>query len=100
MSAVPADGRWTADDLRRMNAERSADQVRERPKRGQWTADDLRRLPVTIRLETAASVLDMGLTKARELARAGQFPVLVLKHGERYVVPTQPLLALLGVETG
>lgn len=70
------------------------------PKRGRWTVADLRKLPVTTDLATAGSVLDMGLTKARELARAGQFPVPVLKHGERYVVPTRPLLALLGVAPG
>jgi hypothetical protein len=75
--------RYTSGDLRRM--------------RGRWTAEQLRGLPVTVGLETAGSVLDMGLTKARELARAGAFPVPVLKHGERYVVPTRPLLALLGV---
>ncbi|WP_347176933.1 hypothetical protein [Parafrankia sp. EAN1pec] len=70
------------------------------PERGRWTAAQLRALPVTTDLATAGSVLDMGLTKARELARAGQFPVPVVKHGERYVVPTRPLLALLGVEPG
>ncbi|WP_261554769.1 hypothetical protein [Frankia tisae] len=68
------------------------------PKRGQWTAADLRALPVTTDLATAASVLNMGLTKARDLARIDQFPVPVLRHGERYVVPTRPLLALLDVE--
>lgn len=68
------------------------------PLRGRWTAPQLRRLPVTTDLATAGSVLNMGLTKARELARAGQFPVKVYKHGERYVVPTRQLLDLLGVE--
>jgi hypothetical protein len=68
-----------------------------KPARGRWTADDLRRLPVTTDLATAGSVLDMGLTKARELARSGRFPVRVIKHGDRYVVPVAGLMALLGV---
>lgn len=68
-----------------------------KPRRGHWTADDLRGLPVTVDLATAGSVLDMGITKARELARAGQFPVRVIRHGDRYVVPTRALLDLLEV---
>ncbi len=68
-----------------------------KPERGQWAADDVRALGVITDLATAGSVLDMGLTKARELARTGQFPVPILKHGERYVVPVRPLLVLLGV---
>lgn len=69
-----------------------------RRRRGQWSADQLRALPVTVDLATAGSILGMGETKARELARTGQFPAKVLKHGERYVVPTRPLLVLLGVD--
>lgn len=68
------------------------------PRRGRWTVAQLRRLPATTDLATAGSVLGMGLTKAREMARAEEFPVRVIKHGERYVVPTRPLLDLLGVE--
>ena len=74
----------------------TADMVRAR--RGQWSADQLRQLPATVDLETAGSVLGMALTKARELARAGEFPVRIIRHGDRYVVPTRPLLVLLGIE--
>jgi hypothetical protein len=69
-----------------------------RTRRGRWTADQLRQLPATVDLETAASVLAMGLTKARELARIGEFPVRVIHHGDRYVIPARALLVLLDVE--
>jgi hypothetical protein len=65
--------------------------------RGRWTVDDLRGLPATVDLATAGSVLGMGLTKARAMARADDFPVPVIRHGERYVIPTRPLLDLLGL---
>lgn len=68
-----------------------------KPARGQWTADNMRELGVTTDIPTAASILAMGETKARELVRTGLFPVPVLKFGERYVIPTAPLRALLGI---
>lgn len=69
----------------------------KKPLRGRWTARQLRALPVTVDVETAGSVLGMGLWKARQMVRAGEFPVPVVKHGSRYVVPTRPLLTLLGI---
>ncbi|WP_018502558.1 hypothetical protein [Parafrankia discariae] len=72
--------------------------ARVQPKRGQWTARQLQALPVTVDVETAGSALGMGLWKARALIRDGQFPVPVIRHGCRYIVPTSPILALLGVE--
>jgi hypothetical protein len=47
-------------------------------------------------VETAASILKIGRTNAYELAKAGAFPVKVIRIGRRYVVPVQPILALLG----
>ncbi|KPM56909.1 hypothetical protein ACG83_03480 [Frankia sp. R43] len=67
-------------------------------RRGSWTAAQLRELPATTDVETAGSALGMGLWKARALIRDGQFPVPVIRHGCRYIVPTRPILALLGVE--
>jgi len=69
-----------------------------RPERGRWTVRQLRALPVTTDVETAGSALGMGLWKARALVRDDAFPVPVIRHGSRYVVPTRPILALLGVE--
>jgi hypothetical protein len=37
----------------------------------------------------------MGRTKAHELARNGQFPVPLLRHGRRYIVPVAPIAQLL-----
>ncbi|OHV21212.1 hypothetical protein BBK14_08015 [Parafrankia soli] len=67
-------------------------------RRGQWTVSQLRALPATTDVETAGSILGMGLWKSRALIRDGQFPVPVIRHGSRYVVPTRPILALLDVE--
>ena len=39
----------------------------------------------------------IGRTKAHALARAGDFPVPVLRIGPSYRVPTQPIKALLGL---
>lgn len=64
-----------------------------------WTAADLDRLGVRTDLATAAAVLGVGLTKARELVRAGAFPVPVLRLGHRYVVPVAGLRRLLAVDS-
>ncbi|WP_242422868.1 hypothetical protein, partial [Frankia torreyi] len=61
----------------------------------EWTLSDLDKLPLTTDLPTAASILSMGTTKARSLARAGQFPVRVIKHGDRFLVPVAALRRLL-----
>jgi len=69
-------------------------------RRPPWTLDAVRALGATTDLVTAASILGMGRTKAHELARAGDFPVPVIRHGRSYRVPVAPLLRLLGVESG
>ncbi|WP_261558902.1 hypothetical protein [Frankia tisae] len=66
-----------------------------RPARGCWTLADLEALPLITDLRTAGSVLGMGSTKARELARSGQFPVKIIRHGDRYFVPVAALRRLL-----
>jgi hypothetical protein len=40
--------------------------------------------------------LGIGRTKAYETVRGGNFPVPVLRVGRRILVPTLPILALLG----
>lgn len=62
-----------------------------------WTEGEIRGLGVRTDLVTAGSVLGIGRTVSHELARRGEFPVPVLRLGRRYVVPTAPLLALLGL---
>ena len=62
-----------------------------------WTADEVRALGVRCSLVEAGSVLGLGRTASHELVRRDAFPVAVLRIGTRYVVPTAPLLELLGI---
>ena len=65
-----------------------------------WTPEAVRALGVTTTVPKAGSVLGIGETKARELARRGEFPVPCLTLGSRYVVPVAGLLALLSIGDG
>ncbi|MGH3700649.1 MAG: DNA-binding protein [Pseudonocardiaceae bacterium] len=63
------------------------------------TRAELLALPAAVPLwPTAARAVNIGRTKAHELARAGEFPVPVLRLGASYRVRTADLLALLGIE--
>jgi excisionase family DNA binding protein len=59
------------------------------------TLDQVRELPPAIDLMTAARVLGIGRTKAYELARAGEFPVHVVRIGDLYRVSTADLLRFI-----
>ena len=61
------------------------------------TFEQLNALPTTTDLITAARALRIGRTKAYELARAGKFPVRIIRVGTSYHVPTSELLKVLGV---
>jgi hypothetical protein len=61
-----------------------------------WTIEAIRALGATIDVQTAGAILGIGRTKAYEMVRGGNFPVAVLRIGRRIVVPTPPILALLG----
>lgn len=63
-----------------------------------WTERDVRGLGASTDLVTAGSVLGIGRTTAHALARAGDFPVPVLRVGRRYRVPVAPLLRLLDLD--
>lgn len=63
-----------------------------------WSEPDIRALGVTTDLVTAGRILGIGRTKAHHLARDGAFPVPLLRHGRRYVVPVAGLLHLLGLD--
>ena len=65
--------------------------------KGGMTPADLLALPVAVDLAVAGRALNMGRTKAYELARQGQFPVRVISCGPKYVVPRSALLEALGV---
>jgi hypothetical protein len=63
------------------------------------TRDELLALPAAVPLwPTAARAVNIGRTKAHELARTGAFPVPVLRLGSSYRVRTADLLAYLGIE--
>jgi hypothetical protein len=61
-----------------------------------WTIESVRALGTTTDVETAAAILGIGRTKAYELAKAGEFPVKMIRVGRRYIVPIPALLAALG----
>jgi hypothetical protein len=63
------------------------------------TRAELLALPAAVPLwPTAARALGIGRTKAHQLARAGRFPVPLLRLGVAYRVRTTDLWALLGIE--
>lgn len=63
-----------------------------------WTAEKVRALGVRTDLVTACSIaLGCGKNKAWELFHSGELPFPALRVGRRVVVPTAPLLALLGL---
>jgi hypothetical protein len=73
---------------------RQTDNIHKNP---QWTSDVVRALGVYTDLVTAGTLLGIGRTKAYALARAGRFPVPVLRHGRRYIVPVAPITWLLHI---
>lgn len=54
--------------------------------------------PATTTLRAAADLLGISKSSAYAAARNGTFPTKVIQIGGRYVVPTKPLLDLLGIE--
>jgi predicted site-specific integrase-resolvase len=63
-----------------------------------WAEQDIRSLGAATDLVTAAAILGIGRTTAHALARAGDFPVPVIRVGRRYRVPVAPILRLLGLD--
>jgi hypothetical protein len=63
-----------------------------------WTVEAIRALGMTTDVETAASILGIGRTKAYELAKTREFPVPVLRISRRYLVPIPAIIRLLGAE--
>lgn len=61
------------------------------------TPEELLALPVAVDLSTAARAYSIGRTAAYELAKKDEFPVRVLRVGNRYRVRRSDLLESLGV---
>lgn len=57
---------------------------------------ELRSLPSVVDLVTAGRAFGVGRTKSHQLARAGEFPVPVLRLGNSYRVTRADLLRALG----
>ncbi|MEZ5258208.1 MAG: hypothetical protein R2705_15270 [Ilumatobacteraceae bacterium] len=64
---------------------------------------DEQHLELSIRLAIdvaeAAALVDISLTHAYGLARTNELPSAVLRVGHRLIVPTWPLMAVLGIES-
>ena len=69
-----------------------------RYRRRVWSLAEVHALGSGTDIETAASVLSIGRTKAYELAKDGEFPVRLTRVGRRYLVPVAGILRLLGTE--
>lgn len=65
--------------------------------RTQMSQAELLALPSAVDLTTAGRAFGVGRTKAFELARAGEFPVKVLRVGRKFRVPKAAILEALGV---
>ncbi len=63
-----------------------------------WTAEEVRALGVQTDVETAGSIFGLSRTQAYAAVKKGVFPVGVIRIGRRYLVPTAPILRLLGLE--
>lgn len=64
-----------------------------------WTEDKVRALGVVTDLPTAARILGLGRALAYQLAAASDFPVPVLRVGNRYRVPVAAILTALHIPT-
>ncbi|MEV7936645.1 helix-turn-helix domain-containing protein [Kitasatospora sp. NPDC088264] len=59
---------------------------------------ELLALPTAVSVQVAARALNIGVNKAYELIKAGEFPVRLLTLGQTIKVPTAELRTYLGVE--
>jgi predicted DNA-binding transcriptional regulator AlpA len=62
------------------------------------TIAEARELPPTISAHRAFELLGMGEPQGYAAIAEGTFPVVPIRIGQRYMVPTAPLLKLLGIE--
>lgn len=54
--------------------------------------------PATVSVRQAATLLGISFSSAYAAIKAGNFPTNIIQIGGRYVVPTAPLLELLGLD--
>lgn len=61
------------------------------------TIKEILALPASVDVPTAARCFNISESKARELARRGEFPCPVLKVDRKWKVPTAGILRALGI---
>lgn len=64
----------------------------------QMNLAELLALPVAVDLVTASRALGIARTTGYELAQRDQYPVRLIRAGQRYTVPTIEILRVLGVD--
>ncbi|MFK3615316.1 DNA-binding protein [Corynebacterium amycolatum] len=57
-----------------------------------------RELPPTVSVQMASQLLGISASGGYAAVKNGNFPTQVIKIGGRYVIPTKPLLDLLGLD--
>jgi len=68
-------------------------------KKPKWTAEAVRGLGVRTDVPTAGAILaGLGRDESYRAVKRGNFPVPVIKVGRHLVVPTQPIIDLLGLD--
>lgn len=68
------------------------------PPRVGMTVDEVRALPAAVYFPMAGRPFGIPRDKCYKMARAGTFPVPVLRYGRRLVVTRASILAALGIE--
>lgn len=65
-----------------------------------WSAEAVRALGVRTDVPTAGAIIaGLGRDESYRSVKRGTFPVPVIRVGRRMVVPVQPILELLGLDT-
>lgn len=62
-----------------------------------WTRADVEALGVRTDVPTAGAILGLSRTQSYEALKANRFPVPTVRIGRRIIVPTAPILRLLGL---
>ncbi|MFW2211583.1 DNA-binding protein [Corynebacterium amycolatum] len=57
-----------------------------------------RELPPTVSVQVASKLLGISASGGYAAIRDNDFPTQVIKIGGRYVIPTKPLIDLLGID--
>jgi hypothetical protein len=87
-------------DRRRTRTPSRTIQADAEPARRSWTVAEVRALGTVTDIVTAGQILGLSRNTSYRLARAGTFPIPVIKAGARYIVPVAAILASLHAHSG